>query len=123
MIGLDLWAAAAASVASAAIGMRARMLRPHERTWTPAPMAVWGGLSVLALALGMSAVSIWFGAHASAREALVYSVLALVGLAMLWNLNRNGRDAAARRRQIRDDVATAMEASGSPARYPFEPRR
>jgi hypothetical protein len=91
MTAIDQWAACAAFVAGSAVSIRARMLRPHQQAWTHAPSPVWFGLSLLGLALLMSAASICFGAHATPREALVYTVLAGVGLVMLWNLNRHGR--------------------------------
>lgn len=115
MTQIDTWAALAASVASFAVGMRARMLRPKQSAWTGAPMSVWGGLSALALCLGMAAMTLWFGAHATAREAMIYSVLAASSVAMLWNLNRTGRAKAVRQQEIRDEIATVWDASGPPA--------
>lgn len=123
MMPVDLWAACAAFVAGSAVAIRARMLRPHQQAWTHAPPPVYVGLSILALGLLMSAASIWFGAHATPREALVYTILAVVGLIMLWNLNRTGRLAEARRREFAEEARMAMVAGGAPARYQHERRR
>jgi hypothetical protein len=60
----------------------------------------------------MSAVSIWFGGHATAREATVYTVLAGVSLVMLWNLNRHGRAETAARELIAARARVAREAGG-----------
>lgn len=120
MTAVEIWSASAASVASAVVGMRAHMLRPLQSTWTQAPPPVWVGLTVLALGLAMSAVSIWFGAPSCAREAAVYTLLALVGAVMLWNLNRHGRQAEVERDRIAAQVRAALEASGPVARYPLE---
>lgn len=117
---VDLIAASAASVASFAIGVRARMLRPRQRTWSHAPPSVWLGLSLLALCLLMIAVTLWSGARASTREAVIYSVLAVVSLVMLWNLNRHGRMAEAARRQLAEDIRVAMDASGPPKPLPWD---
>lgn len=120
MTSVDLWAALSAFLAGSAIAIRAHMLRPHQEAWSHAPTPVWVGLSVLALGLLMAAVSIWFGARATPREALVYTILAGVSLIMLWNLNRHGRLAYLRRLQFREDVRLAMEESDPPAIYPWE---
>lgn len=120
MTAVDLWAAGAAFVAGSAVAIRARMLRPRQRAWTHAPVPVWLGLSILALAQLMAAASIWFGGHASPREAMGYTVLAAVSLVMLWNLNRHGRIAEVERERIARQVSAALEASGQAARYPWE---
>jgi hypothetical protein len=123
-LGVDLWAASAAFVAGSAVAIRARMLRPHQAVWTHAPAPVWLGLSLLALALLMAAASIWFGGHATAREATVYTVLAGVSLVMLWNLNRHGRAASVARAKfdarVKAEVDAVWKGSGPAARYPWE---
>lgn len=120
MSPVEIWAAAAASIASAAVGLRAHMLRPCLGTWTQAPRPVWVALTVLAAGLGMSAASLWFGARASPREAMVYTLLAGVSVVMVWNLNRHGRKADVEREEIEQRVRAAIEASGPAARYPWE---
>lgn len=120
MTAIDVWAACAASLASGALAIRARMLRPSQSTWSAAPLPVWGGMSLLALALAMAAVSLWFGAHASAREALTYSFLAGQAVVMLWNLNRHGLARELQRQAWRDEAAAAIAASGPAATYPCD---
>lgn len=120
MSPIDLWAAAAAIAAGSAIGIRARMLRPHHQAWTHAPTAVWLALSALALGLWMSACSILGGAHATQREAMIYTVLAVSSGVMLWNLNRNGRLAEVKRQEFAREAQMALEMSSEPARYPWE---
>lgn len=114
---VDVWAVSALSIGGSAVAVRARMLRPHQEAWTHAPAVVWGGLSLLGLALLMSAASIAFGAHASPREAMVYTVLACVSVIMLWNLNRHGRMAAVLRRRFAEEAKMALEFTPPPARY------
>lgn len=119
---VDLWTASACAVAGTAIAIRARMLRPNQTVWTQAPACVWVSLSILALCAVTRAVAVWFGSHASPGEALVDTALAAAGVAMLWNLNSNGKAEEVRRRLIAADVQAAMEASGPPATYPGERR-
>lgn len=88
---VDLWACVASAVAAGALAIRAHMLKPHHNVWAGAPWPVWVGLVGLAIALGMSSVSIANGAHATAREAMIYTVLAVTACIMLWNLDRHGR--------------------------------
>jgi hypothetical protein len=123
MSDVDLWAAIAATVAASAVAMRAHMLRPRQRAWTHAPGVVWGSLTWLAIVLGTRAYGLWCGAAASAGEAMVYTALAVSSAAMLWNLNRNGRQADVERQAIRREVEEAMKASGPPAAYGGEWRR
>jgi hypothetical protein len=49
----------------------------------------------LAITLAMGAITIGSGAHATPREAIVYSALAACGVVMLWNLHTNGRESLA----------------------------
>jgi hypothetical protein len=119
---VDLWAASAASIAGCALAMRAFMLRPTQRAWIAAPAPVWIFLTALAVGLGMTAVSLWFGGHANAREGVVYSLLALASSVLLWNLNRHGRQAEVERQRISDEVDLVMGLSGQPARFWWEQR-
>jgi peptidoglycan/LPS O-acetylase OafA/YrhL len=96
------------------------MLRPRQTGLDAGPAPVWLGLSLLALALLMSAANIWAGAHATPREAVIYTILAGVGLVMLWNLNRTRPAARRRSPPVRRAGRQAMEASGPPAKYPWE---
>jgi hypothetical protein len=123
MTPIDIWAAVAAFVAASAIAIRARMLRPHERAWTQAPTCVWATLSMLGLALAMRAVSLAFGSHATAWEAMTDSMLALSSVALLWSLNRNGRAEHVRRQAIASEVEAVLQASGRPATYRWDGRR
>lgn len=122
MTAIDIWAALAAFVAASAIAIRARMLRPHARAWTQAPFCVWATLSLLGLALAMRAVSLGFGAHATAGEAMTDSLLAISSIALLWSLNRNGRLAEIERQKIRGEVDAVIAASGPAAIYQWERR-
>ena len=115
-----IWAATACLVASAAIGIRARMLRPKQRTWTAAPPLVCVWLSLFALGLLMNAAAIWFDRAANAREAMVYSLLAAVSLVMLWNLHRNGKAEDVKREAFKREAELAMEIGGPPKPVPWE---
>lgn len=84
---VNLWATSAAFLAAAALAMRANMLKPDLKTWPQAPRLVQRTLAGLGIVMGMAAVSIFVGRDATAREALVYTALALGGLIMLANLN------------------------------------
>lgn len=88
MNALDLFAAMAAGTAGGCLALRGYMLKPSFSTWASAPNAVATGLLVLALVMGCAVVSILGGAHASAREAAVYGVLAVVSAIMAWNVHR-----------------------------------
>lgn len=124
MTPLDLWAAVAASIGATSIAMRAFMLRPRQGAWAAAPAPVWIGLSALGIVLGMAAASLWFGRdHANGREALVYSALAVSSVALIWNLNRNGRAEHVRRQAIASEVEAVLQASGRPAAYRWDGRR
>lgn len=91
MMSVDLWACVAAGVASAALAVRANMLKPSHQTWSPAPTPVWVTLMALSIVLAMAAISIGGGAHATAREAVVYTISAASSLVLIWNLHRNSR--------------------------------
>lgn len=106
---VDLWAAAAAAVAGGALALRSNMLKPHHGVWALAPLPVRWALSGLAIALGMAAVSICGDAQASAREAMVYSVLAVSSVVMTWNLHKNGRADVLARLQGRAGLVTTIE--------------
>ncbi|MFN3585781.1 hypothetical protein [Phenylobacterium sp.] len=88
---VDVWAAVAAAVAAAALALRGNMLKPDIGSWAAAPRMVRIGLSLLSIALGMAAVTLIGGGHATAREAMIYTVLAAVAVVMAWNLHKNGR--------------------------------
>lgn len=109
MTVVDLWAAGAAAVAACALATRANMLKPRLAKWSPAPWPVWGGLMALSISLGMGVVTILNGHHAGPREAVVYSVLALVALVMVVNLHINGREASTVRRRQGVRLVTTFE--------------
>ena len=79
-------------------------------------------LTILALGLGMSAVEIWTGGEATAREAMVYSLFVGAGLVMLLNLNRHGRAEEVERQRIEAEIRRIMDLAG-PAAYSGERRR
>lgn len=86
---IDIAAATAACAASAALGLRAYMLKPKFQDWCSAPTAVWVSLLVLSVVAAISALSILRGgAHATAREALLLIALAVTACVMLFNLTR-----------------------------------
>lgn len=119
---VDLWAAAAAGAACAALLLRGNMLKPDHAAWASAPWPVWVTVIVTAIAFGCSAVSIGAGGHASPREAMIYTVIAVAALVMVLNLNRHGRLAEARRRQFAEEAQLAFENTPPPARYLGERR-
>jgi hypothetical protein len=123
MTSVDIWAAIVTSIGATAIAMRAFMLRPQLQAWTAASTPVWVSLTALGVGLGMAAVSLWFGhEHASGREAMVETLLAVSGLVLLWNLNRHGRAETVKRQGIANEVHQVMDLSGEPANYPWERR-
>lgn len=120
MTFVDLWATGAISVAGVAIAIRARMLRPRQRAWTEAPALVWVPLTALGFGALMAAVDLVCGGHATAREAMVDTLLAVAGVAMLLNLNRHGRAETVRRTRFAADVRQVLDLTPEPARYPWE---
>lgn len=116
MTPTDIWAATAESLACATISIRGFMLRPHQQVWTGAPTPVWVSLTALGIGEGMAAAPLWFGAHASGREAMTATLMAICGAVMLWNLNRHGRSEEVRRRECAKEAQLAMDLSGPPAR-------
>ncbi|WP_309644988.1 hypothetical protein [Phenylobacterium sp.] len=94
MTDLDIFAAGAATIAGGCLALRGYMLKPSFSTWASAPNAVATGLLILGMALGCAVVSIAGGAHANAREAAVYGVLAVVSAIMAWNVHRQRQAAA-----------------------------
>jgi len=88
MTSLDVWAATAAAIACGAVGVRAEMLKPDVKSFFSAPPWVFLSLTLLSLSFAIATISIAGGSHATAREATVYSVSALVAVLMLVNLYR-----------------------------------
>lgn len=92
MNGLDIWATAAYAIASVALGLRANMLKPHYGRWAQAPAAVWASIFVLSVAAGIGVLSlVWprgASSHATAREAMVATALAVAAVVLLINLHR-----------------------------------
>ena len=88
MTALDIWAAIAAAIASVATGVRAEMLKPDAKSFFTAPPWIFLALTLLSLAFAIAAISVAGATHATAREATVYSVSALVAVLMLVNLYR-----------------------------------
>lgn len=86
---VDLWAGIAAATASAALGLRANMLKRQYSSWCSAPFPVVLAL-VLASACHAGVVLRLIGgrAHASPHEALVYTGTAAAAVVLLVNLAR-----------------------------------
>ncbi len=92
---LDLWAGIAAGVACVAMGLRANMLKPKFQRWRTPPTIVWVALLVCSAILGGASVSLLTGdagIKGTAREAVVYTILAISALVLLWNLGRQRHD-------------------------------
>ena len=83
---VDIWAASAATLAAGCLALRSNMLRPHMAVWVSSPPIVFLALSFESAIPGGAALNIVGGAHASLREALAYSAVALATLVMLVNL-------------------------------------
>lgn len=88
MTTVDLWASFAAAVACIATGLRAEMLKPEISSFANAPAWVHAALTVLSIALALAAISIFGSGVATTREALTYTVLAVVSVILLGNLHR-----------------------------------
>ena len=88
MNALDWWAVGALIIAAIWLGLRGYMLKPSMSKWVSAPTAIWLWLLILAVVLGGAVFSILGGAHATGREAVVYTVLAITSGVMLVNLAR-----------------------------------
>lgn len=71
--------------------IRRHMLRGDLTLWHTAPSVVQACLSVLALYMGLVAISLLHGSHATPREASAYLILAVTSIVMVVNLDRNGR--------------------------------
>lgn len=91
MTGLDIWTASACLVAALAFGVRRAMLHPALDTWAGAPPIVQAASSIVAIAMGMTFLSIVGGAHATWREAVIYGVVAIYALVLAINLHNSGR--------------------------------
>lgn len=87
----DLVGLIGSTVACVALLLRRNMLRERFSTWHSASWPVRAALAVLAIYMGMAAVSIFFGAHAGQREAFAYAVLAAVSVVLVVNLDQSGR--------------------------------
>lgn len=109
MTGVDLWAAVALLVAACATALRRYMLKPGLGEWSAAPRAVQTALAALSISLAMGFITLCGGAHATPREAAIYTVLAVVTLVMLRNLNRHGRDGATALRHGAAGIVTTFQ--------------
>ena len=92
MTAVDWWAVVALIIGAVALGLRGFMLKPSLSKWVSAPTAVWFWLLALAIVLGGAVWSILGGAHATGREATVYTVLAVCSTVMLVNLARQSAE-------------------------------
>jgi peptidoglycan/LPS O-acetylase OafA/YrhL len=88
---VDAWATTAAFTAAGGLALRRYMLKPGLGTWCSAPPPVQGVLSLAAMAMALVAVSILCGAHATPREAMAYSAVAIMAVVMVANLHVHGR--------------------------------
>jgi hypothetical protein len=85
-IVVDVWAVSALVLAAGCLALRSNMLRPHMSVWSSSPAPVFLALSFQSAVLGGAAWSIMGGSHASLREAIAYTAVAVASLAMLVNL-------------------------------------
>lgn len=103
MTAVDLWACAAAAVASAAIGLRYNLLKREAETFVDGPAPVRVALCCMALAMGYAMVSCFWSGATTEREALVYTILAAASLVLLWNLHRQSREGSCARPNATDE--------------------
>ncbi len=116
MTATDICAALAALFSSVALGLRANMLKPHVESWWTPPTRVWLSLSALSVALGVAALSIAFGNHATGREMLVYLASAVSSTIMLVNLatsSASGDDGGGKRGSDASAVRTGDGEGGA----------
>lgn len=92
MTAVDWWAVAALIFAGVFLGLRGFMLKPGLTKWNSAPTAVWFWVLALAIVLGGAVWSILGGVHATGREAVVYTVLAICSGVLLVNLSRQSAE-------------------------------
>ncbi len=89
MTGPDLLAAIATGVTSAALALRANMLKPHFGSWYTAPRVVWLPLALLSIVMASVSFQLWRGVvHTPALFALAFFAQAVVSVSLLWNLAR-----------------------------------
>lgn len=88
MNALDWWAVTVDVISAVCLGLRGYMLKPSMSKWVSAPTAIWLWLLILSVVLGGAVFSILGGSHATGREAVVHTVLAVTASVMLVNLGR-----------------------------------
>lgn len=88
---IDTWATVAAGTAAGGLALRRYMLKPGLGTWATASSGVQAVLSLAAGAMALVTVSILFGNHATPREALAYTAIAIMAVVMVANLHANGQ--------------------------------
>jgi hypothetical protein len=93
---VDLWAAVASALAGGFLALRSNMLKPGFITWADAATPVRLALFLISVVLWGTCLSIVRGAliwgeHANAREAVVYTSLAVSAGVLFWNLHRQTR--------------------------------
>lgn len=91
MSPVDLVGLIGSSVACATLLMRRNMLRHGFKTWHSASWVVQAALALLAIFMGMVAVSIFCGWRPNPRESFAYAVLGAVAFVLLVNLDQSGR--------------------------------
>ena len=92
MTAVDWWAVTVLIIAGVSLGLRGFMLKPGLAKWVSAPTAVWFWVLALAIVLGGAVWSILGGSHATGREAVVYTVLAICSSVLLVNLSRQSAE-------------------------------
>lgn len=119
---LDTWAVIAAAAASGFLAVRSQMLRPTFTSLQDAPALVYLALSGLAIVCGGCMVSIWAGAHASPREALLLTALAIAAAVLFLNLRRQSKSAGPLVQAL-DAQVERLEASLEKAAAAVKPRK
>jgi hypothetical protein len=88
---ISLFAAMAAAVASAAMGLRAQMLKPALTSWPDAPACVaWSAVGV-SIVLGCYVVAVVDGYRATTGEAAILTAFAVYAVLLWVNLLRQVR--------------------------------
>ncbi|MGZ3272436.1 MAG: hypothetical protein ACXU82_03775 [Caulobacteraceae bacterium] len=109
---LDLWAGLALAGAGFLTGLRANMLKPLSKAFSTAPQPVSLALaSLAAVNLGFSVPLILGLAHATAREAIVYTFMFVVALVLMVNLYLQAKRSPA----AAPDVAAPAQAANAAA--------
>jgi hypothetical protein len=91
MTGSDWLALISAATCSAALGLRANMLKPTFSSWFAAPTIVWLPLMLSSIVMASVALAILRGAHMSGLVAVAFAAQAVASVSLLWNLARQSQ--------------------------------